>query len=211
MIDKRIEQFAEEHTSNESPFLYKLNRTTHLRTFYPNMLSGKVQGKFLEMLMYMLRPKRVLEIGTFTGYSALAMAQGMPEDSFLYTIEINEELEDFLHHTFNEAGEGKRIKLLMGDALEIIPELDEVFDFVFIDADKEQYIDYYEAVFRKVVSGGFILADNVLWGGKAVFDTKPPDKETKGIRSFNEHIKNDNRVDKVMLTLRDGLYLIRKL
>ena len=211
MIDKRIEQFAEDHTGDESALLYNLNRTTHLRTFYPNMLSGKVQGKFLEMLMYMLQPKRVLEIGTFTGYSALAMAQGMPEDSFLYTIEINEELEAFLHKTFNEAPEGKKIKLLIGNALDIVPRLDEVFDFAFIDADKEQYIDYYEAVLQKIVPGGFILADNVLWGGKAVFDLKPPDKETKGIRNFNEYVKNDKRVDKVMLTIRDGLYLLRKL
>ncbi len=210
MIDKQTEAYIEAHTSDENHFLYQLNRITHLRTFYPNMLSGKVQGKFLEMLMWMLRPQRVLEIGTFTGYSALAMAAGLPEKALLYTLENNEELERFLRKTFSETPDGKKIKLLMGDALSIIPTLNETFDFVFIDADKEQYTDYYEALFPKVKKGGFILTDNVLWGGKAVSDTKKPDKETLGIRRFNDHIKNDPRVEQVMLSIRDGLLLVRK-
>ncbi len=211
MTDGKTADYVENHTSDEDAFLYNLNRLTHLRTFYPNMLSGKVQGKFLEMLMFMLKPKRILEIGTFTGYSAIAMAKAVDNDALIYTVENNEELESFLNDTFSKSGYGDKIKLIMGDALKKIPELDETFNFVFIDADKEQYLEYYKAVFPKVIKGGFILADNVLWGGKAAADIKNPDKETKGIRLFNDFVKNDDRVEQVMLTIRDGLLLIRKI
>ncbi len=211
MIDKETEAYIEAYTSDERPYLYQLNRLTHLRTFYPNMLSGKVQGKFLEMLMRMLRPFRVLEIGTFTGYSALSMAAGLSNGALLYTLENNDELIPFLQNIFSELPGGEKIKLLQGDALQTIPTINETFDFVFIDADKEQYTDYYETLFPKVKRGGFILTDNVLWGGKAVADIKKPDKETIGIRHFNNHIKNDSRVEQVMLSIRDGLLLIRKI
>jgi predicted O-methyltransferase YrrM len=210
MTTPEINYYIENHTTAEDDFLYELNRLTHLRTFYPNMLSGRVQGKFLEMLMHMLKPGRVLEIGTFTGYSAVAMAKALDSGALLYTLENNEELESFLTETLSKSGQGDKIKLIMGDALQIIPRLNETFDFVFIDADKEQYLDYYNAVFPKVKNGGFILADNVLWGGKAAAEIKNPDKETKGIRAFNDFVMNDDRVEQVMLTIRDGLLLMRK-
>ena len=210
MIEKKIEAYLEAHTSDEAPLLYKLNRETHIKTFYPNMLSGKVQGKFLEMVVRMLQPKRILEVGTFTGYSALSMAQALPEEGMLVTLESNEEIIDFARKFFEESPVGEKISLLQGNALELIPQLDETFDLVFIDADKEQYIDYYEAAFPKLRTGGFMLADNVLWGGKAVSSDKRPDKETIGIRKFNDHVAADPRVEQVMLSIRDGLLLVRK-
>ena len=210
MINKEIEQYIEEHTTNENEVLYKLNRATHLKTFYPNMLSGHVQGKFLEMISYMIRPQFILEIGTFTGYSAICLAKGLAPGGKLITLESNEEMENFALEYIGMSEMDDRIELMMGDALEMIPGLNDQIDLVFIDADKEQYTDYYELVLPKVRDGGFILADNVIWGGKAVHD-KNPDKETKGIRRFNEHVKNDPRVEQVMLSVRDGLMLIRKL
>ena len=210
MIKKEIEQYIEEHTTNENEVLYKLNRATHLKTFYPNMLSGHVQGKFLEMISYMIRPQFILEIGTFTGYSAICLAKGLAPGGKLITLESNEEMENFALEYIGMSEMDDRIELMMGDALEMIPGLNDQIDLVFIDADKEQYTDYYELVLPKVRDGGFILADNVIWGGKAVYD-KNPDKETKGIRRFNEHVKNDPRVEQVMLSVRDGLMLIRKL
>ncbi len=209
MIQKEIEQYIESHTTPEDDVLYKLNRTTYLKTFYPNMLSGHVQGKFLEMVSHMIRPQFILEIGTFTGYSAICLAKGLVPGGKLITFESNEEMENFASEYISKAGMDNRIELIMGDALQIIPALDQVFDLMFIDADKEQYVDYYELALPKLRKGGFILADNVLWGGKAVHDKKP-DKETQGIRRFNEHVKNDSRVEQVILSIRDGLLLIRK-
>lgn len=210
MLDKNIEVYLENHTSDESKLLYELNRETHLKTFYPNMLSGKVQGKFLEMVVRMLRPKKILEIGTFTGYSALSMAHALPDDGVLITLESNEEIVGFARRFFDQSPYKERIRLLEGNAKELIPTLEEDFDLVFIDADKEQYVDYYELVLPRVKTGGFILADNVLWGGKAVHSDKQPDKETKGIRRFNDHVASDPRVEQVMLSIRDGLLLVCK-
>jgi len=175
------------------------------------MLSGNVQGKFLEMICRMLQPKRVLEIGTFTGYSAIAMAQGLNNDALIYTIEVNEEMESFIHEYISKSGLEKKIKLLMGDALEIIPTLEEEFDLVFIDADKEQYVDYYKLAKTKLKKGGFILADNVLWSGKVIESSSKTDKETQGIVEFNEFVNNDPEVEQLMLSIRDGLMLIRKI
>ena len=211
MLKKEITEYIENHTSNENELLYELNRQTHLKTFYPNMLSGKVQGKFLEMIVHMLQPQRILEIGTFTGYSALAMAGALPEDGLLITIDNNEEIVSFAKNYFDQSQLNNKIQFLQGDARKLIPQIDEVFDLVFIDADKEQYVDYYELALSKLRKGGFILADNVLWGGKAVFNDKRPDKETTGIRKFNEYVSHDERVEQVMLSIRDGLLLIRKL
>ncbi len=211
MIDEKISEYIENHTSDENPLMAVLNRETHLKTFYPNMLSGKVQGKFLEMVVQMLQPKRILEIGTFTGYSALAMAKALSDDGLLYTLDNNEEIEIFARRFFDRCGYGSKIRFLLGDALIIIPKLEETFDLVFIDAEKAQYLNYYEAALKKLRKGGFVLADNVLWGGKAVYVDKKPDKETHGIREFNDFIKQDNRVEQVMLSIRDGLMLIRKL
>jgi caffeoyl-CoA O-methyltransferase len=211
MIKKEISAYIEAHTSEENELLYTLNRQTHLKTFYPNMLSGKVQGKFLEMVVHMLQPRRILEIGTFTGYSALAMASALPEKALLITIDNNEEIVSFAKSFFAQSELNHKIQFLQGDARKLIPGLNEVFDLVFIDADKEQYVDYYEAALQKVRRGGFLLADNVLWGGKAVFNDKRPDKETLGIRRFNDYVAQDNRVEQVMLSIRDGLLLVRKL
>lgn len=210
MIDKKIEAYIESHTTDESELLYQLNRETHIKTFYPNMLSGKVQGKFLEMIVRMLQPLNVLEIGTFTGYSAMAMAAALPKDGKIITIDNNEEIIEFATKFFNKSDVSSKIHLIKGDAIKIIPELNESFDLVFLDADKEQYVDYYNLVFPKVKKGGFILADNVLWGGKAVYSEKKADKETLGIRRFNDFVAHDNRVEQVMLSIRDGLLLICK-
>ncbi|MBN2615004.1 MAG: class I SAM-dependent methyltransferase [Bacteroidales bacterium] len=210
LLDKTIDIYLENHTTDESQLLYELNRETHLKTFYPNMLSGKVQGKFLEMVVRMIQPRNILEIGTFTGYSALSMAQALPEDGMLTTLESNEEIVAFARRFFDQSPYKGKIRLLEGNAKELIPTLDERFDLVFIDADKEQYVDYYELVLPLVKRGGFILADNVLWGGKAVHTDKNPDKETVGIRLFNDHVAADPRVEQVMLSVRDGLLLMCK-
>ena len=211
MIKKEIATYIEAHTTDETPLLHDLNRQTHLKTFYPNMLSGKVQGKFLEMIVHMLQPHRILEIGTFTGYSALAMAGALPKDGLLLTIDNNEEIVSFAKNYFNLSQLNNKIQFLQGDARKLIPQIDEIFDLVFIDADKEQYVDYYELALSKLRKGGFILADNVLWGGKAVFNDKKVDKETRGIRKFNDFVAKDQRVEQVLLSIRDGLLLIRKL
>jgi len=211
MTDEKISAYIYKYSSEEDALLYALNRETHLKTFYPNMLSGKVQGKFLEMVVRMLQPGRILEIGTFTGYSALAMARALPEDGLLYTLDNNEEIESFARRFFEQAAYGSKIRFILGNALQTIPMLNETFDLVFIDADKMHYPDYYEASLKKLRKGGFILADNVLWGGKVVEKSKYPDKETRGVMAFNELVKNDSRVEQVMLPIRDGLMLIRKL
>jgi len=210
MLDSQIEKYIEDHTTPESELLKELNRQTYLRTFYPRMLSGNVQGKFLEMICRMLKPKRILEIGTFTGYSAIAMAQGLPKDGLIYTLEVNEEMERFIHEYISKSGLEKKIKLFIGDALEIIPSLEEEFDLVFINADKEQYVDYYKLAKTKLKKGGFIIADNVLWSGKVIENSSKTDKETRGIIEFNEFVKNDVEVEQVTLSIRDGLMLIRK-
>jgi len=210
MIDPKIEAYIETHTTPEIEILKELNRQTHLRTFYPRMLSGHIQGKFLEMVCQMMQPKKVLEIGTFTGYSAIAMALGLPDDALIYTIEVNEEMEAFINEYVKKSGMENKIRLVMGNALEIIPTLDDTFDLVFIDADKEQYVDYYKLAKDKLRPGGFIIADNVIWSGKVLERSSKTDKETQGIVAFNEYVKNDPEVEQVMLSIRDGLLLIRK-
>lgn len=206
----KTEQYLHNYSGSEADILHKIWRETNLKTFYPNMVSGKVQGKFLQMIVKMLKPEKILEIGTFTGYSAVAMGLALPENSKLITIDNNEEIETMAKGFFKEAGLDKKITMMIGDAVKIIPGLEMEFDLVFIDADKEQYIDYYKTVFPKVKSGGFILADNVLWGGKVLEPLTKTDKETQGIKDFNKMVNNDQRVEKVMLSIRDGLYLIRK-
>jgi len=210
MLSKEINEYIEAYTTDETPLLYELNRETHQKTFYPNMLSGKVQGKFLEMIVAMLKPKRILEIGTFTGYSALAMAQALPDDGYLITIDRNEEIAGFAKRYFDKYESPSKIKFIEGDAMEIISELNETFDLIFIDADKSQYTDYYQLSFSKLRKGGFFLADNVLWGGKVVEDNHP-DKETTGIRNFNDFVREDDRVEQVLVSVRDGLLLIHKI
>ena len=211
LLNEKLDQYIEEHTTSEDAVLQELSRETHLKTYYPRMLSGKVQGKFLEMIVQMIKPNRILEIGTFTGYSAIALAKGLPENGKIITLEVNPEMEIFIRKFIEKSGLGNKIELVIGDAVDLIPKMEEQFELVFIDADKEQYIDYYNLSMEKLKPGGFILADNVLWSGKVLETDKKSDKETKGIKAFNEFIKNDPRVEQVIISVRDGLMLARKI
>lgn len=208
--DDAIFEYARQHSSPEDEVLAALNRETHLRTVYPNMLSGHLQGKFLEMVIHLLAPRRILEIGTFTGYSAICMARGLAQGGLLHTIDINDETLLIAKKYIHLAALEDKIILHTGNAMDIITNLPEIFDLVFIDADKPQYISYYNAVFDKLRIGGIILADNVFWGGKVLNENKYPDRETKGILDFNKFVSEDVRVQKVMIPLRDGLLMIRK-
>jgi len=204
------EDYITSHSDSEPDYLAKLNRITHLRMINPRMLSGHFQGRVMAMFCHMIQPKTVLEIGTFTGYSALSMAEGMPEDGVLHTIDYDEELESFLKDVFAGSEQGHKIKLHIGDALTEISRLNEIFDLVFIDADKEEYLAYYEAVLPKLRTGGYILVDNTLWDGKVLKPVDPKDRETIAIMKFNDFVARDIRVEKVLLPVRDGLTLIRK-
>jgi len=207
----KLENYITDHTSAEQEVLRELNRETHVKVLFPRMMSGHLQGKFLQMVSWMIRPGRVLEIGTYTGYSAICLAGGLKEQGVVHTIEINPELEDIILKYVVKAGLSDKIKLHIGDAIDIIPDLDETFDLVFIDADKENYLNYYHLVFDKVREGGFILADNALWDGKVVEDKKRYDKETEGIIKFNDFVQNDGRVENVLLPVRDGIMIVRKI
>jgi len=206
-----LEDYITTHSDLEPDYLAKLNRITHLRMINPRMLSGHFQGRVLAMFCHMIQPKTVLEIGTFTGYSAISMAEGMPEDGVLHTIDYDDELESFLNDVFAKSEQGHKIKLHIGDALTVIAGMNEIFDLVFIDADKEEYQAYYEAVLPKVRPGGYMLVDNTLWDGKVLKPVDPKDKETIAIMTFNEFIAKDTRIEKVLLPVRDGLTLIRKI
>lgn len=210
MIDSRIEKYSEEHSSDQSDVLNELFRETHLKVMHPRMLSGKQQGRFLSMLSHMIRPKAVMEIGTYTGYSAICLAEGLPNGGEIHTIELDPELEQIASKYFKKAGLDQQIIQYFGDASNIIPELDLLFDLVFIDADKENYSMYFCLVFDLVRPGGYILVDNVLWSGKVIETVKKGDKDTAGIIEFNTLVQNDDRVENVLLPLRDGLMLIRK-
>jgi len=207
-LPKKISTYAEKHTNEESVVLKQLNRQTHLKVMLPQMLSGKLQGQLLRMVSYMIRPMKILEIGTFTGYSAICLAEGMASGGVLYTIDKDPELTDMAQSYFKKAGMSKRIKALTGIALDIIPKLKGKFDIVFIDADKENYSNYFDQVIDKVKKGGFIIADNVLWGGKVLGNTR--DKETVGIKAFNKKVLADDRVENLLLPIRDGLMILRK-
>jgi len=209
--DDPVNEYALRHSSPEDDILTGLYRETYLQTVYPNMISGPMQGKLLEMISKMIKPARILEIGTFTGYSAICLARGLAKDGILHTIDINDETRDMAIRYFALAGLADRIITHTGDAVSVIPMIDESFDLVFIDADKEQYIKYYHTVFGKLRTGGYILADNVLWGGKVLHEVKYADKETRGIHEFNIFVSRDNRVEKLLIPVRDGLFLIRKL
>lgn len=210
MIDPKIENYSEEHSSNHSAILNELYRETHLKVMHPRMLSGQQQGRFLSMLSHMIRPKAILEIGTYTGYSAICLAEGLSKEGKIHTLELDPELEKIANKYFKKAGVEKQIIQYFGDALEIIPSLDILFDLVFIDADKNNYANYYRLIFDKVRSGGYILVDNVLWSGKVIESLKKGDKDTLGIIEFNTLVQQDERVENVLLPIRDGLMLIRK-
>jgi len=203
-----IARYVEQHTSAESDLLKKISRDTHAQVLMPRMLSGHVQGRFLAMISQFIRPAFILEIGTYTGYSAICLAEGLAPNGKLITIDVNEELESRVRGYFQQAGIASKVEYHIGDAANIIPTLDVMFDLVFIDADKENYSLYYELVFDKVKIGGAILADNVLWSGK-VTQTKM-DKDTRALVEFNKKVNNDTRVEALLLPLRDGIMMLRK-
>lgn len=211
LIDHTIEAYCEAHTSPESELLYRLNRQTNLETVNPRMISDQLQGQFLTFISKMLRPERILEIGTFTGYSALCLAEGLTATGELHTIEVNVEYEDRIRKYFSQSPIEKQTILHIGDALQVVPKLDMTWDLVFIDAEKEDYMSYYEAVLPSVRKGGFILADNVLWNGKVVQEAVGNDRDTRAILTFNDHIQNDRRVRNLLLPFRDGIMIIEKL
>jgi len=204
-----IQKYAEDHTSPESEILKLVNRHTHAHVLMPRMLSGHMQGRILSMISHMVKPTTILEIGTYTGYSAICLAEGLKPGGKLITIDINEELENTVHGYFKTSGFAGVIDYRIGNALEIIPSLQMNFDLVFIDADKENYSRYYDLVINRVPLGGYILADNVLWSGK-VLDERP-DKDTKAIQEFNRNVQNDTRVENVLLPVRDGIMVMRKI
>jgi len=208
-MNKKLEQYIEEFSTPEDPVLEDLYRQTHIRFVNPNMVSGHVQGKLLELISLMINPESILEIGTFTGYSAICLARGLRPGGKLITIELNDELTAFSQSFFDRAGVASKITQLTGKAQDIIPALDLAFDLVFIDGDKREYIDYYRLIIGKVKPGGFILADNVFWGGK-VFEPGTNDPQAMGIINFNEMIRQETIIDNVIIPLRDGLMLIRK-
>lgn len=210
-LPENISAYAEDHTSSESNLLARVNRDTHAKVLQPRMLSGHLQGRILATFSHMLRPKHVLEIGTYTGYSALCFAEGLANGGIIHTIDINEELEQRIKDYFNDSPYAEQIKLHIGNALEIIPGLHETWDLVFIDADKENYIRYYEMVLDRVRPGGYIIADNVLWSGKVLDDPSSLDLDTRTIVEFNDLIQQDRRVENVLFPVRDGLMVCRKL
>jgi len=208
ILDPSLSRYAEQLTIPESDLLKRINRETHAHILKSRMLSGHLQGRLLAMLSKMIEPKTILEIGTYTGYSAICLAEGLKSGGKLTTIDINEELEDRVRQYFRLAELELVIDYRIGNALEIIPQLMGPFDIVFIDADKENYARYYDLVFNLVPLGGYILADNVLWSGK-VLDDKP-DKDTRAIKDFNEKIQHDSRVENILLPVRDGIMIARK-
>lgn len=209
-ISKELDKYVCSHTEQESEVLYELNRKTHLEVLQPRMLSGQFQGRALSMFSHMIKPKTILEIGTYTGYSAICLAEGLELGGKVITIDRNEELEDRVKETFWKAGLAETIDFRIGDAMQIIPKLDEKFDLVFIDADKSNYGNYYDMVIDKVPSGGFILLDNVLWSGKVLKDAEPGDIDTKALIDLNKRLHDDTRVQNVLLPIRDGLTILRK-
>ena len=209
-MNKELENYILSHTNTEDPLLTELTRETHIKTMFPRMLSGHLQGRFLEMVSHMINPSAILEIGTFTGYSAICLARGLKGGGLLHTIDVDPELEYLAKNYFERAGLQAKIHQHIGNAIDIIPVLDHTFDLVFIDADKENYLSYYNLVFDKVNAGGFILADNALWDGKVILSDGKSDKETRGIKEFNEFVHHDKRVENMLLPLRDGIMMLRK-
>ena len=209
-LSSEIENYSLSHTSEENDLLKDLNRQTHVQVLQPRMLSGHLQGRILSMFSCMIRPSRVLEIGTYTGYSALCIAEGISENGKIITIDSNKELELFTRTYFSKSKFNNQIEFIVGNALNVIPQLEETWDLVFIDADKENYLNYYELVLKNVRKGGFIIADNVLWSGKVTQEISSNDNETYGIVEFNKKVNEDSRVENVLVPVRDGLMVLRK-
>lgn len=208
-IDKDLLNYVESNSQKEPQLLKELNRETHLKVLNPRMLSGSYQGRLLSLLSKIISPKSVLEIGTYTGYSALCIAEGLDKNGIIDTIDINEELQEIQNKYFKKSGFKKQIYQHVGNALDIIPKIDKCFDLVFLDADKENYPEYYNLVIDKIVSGGILIADNVLWSGK-VIDKKDSDLTTIKLIEFNNLVQNDKRVETMILPIRDGLSICRK-
>jgi predicted O-methyltransferase YrrM len=211
LISKALDQYSEQYTTAEMPVLAALNRETNMKIPMPVMLSGHLQGALLQMISHMVQPKNVLEIGTYTGYSAICLAQGLQEGGHLHTVDINEELEDICFSYFCKAGLEDKITQHIGNASEIIPGLAGPFELVFIDADKQNYHLYYDLVINKVPIGGYILADNVLYDGEVVLPVEEQSKNARAIHAFNEKVRQDKRVEHVLLPVRDGIMLMRKI
>lgn len=210
LLSEPIENYISNHSSPEDEILYDLYRETHLKIDHPRMLSGAVQGQFLQMMAQLTNAQSILEIGTYTGYSAICMARGMKTGGRLHTIDIKEELFEIAHKYFVKAGLENKITQHIGNALDIIPTLNMAFDLVFIDADKNNYPQYLDLVIDKLTPGGLLIADNVLWSGKVLEEIQPEDKDTPGVIEFNKKVQNDPRLENVLLPLRDGLMLARK-
>ena len=205
-----IEQYILDHTEPEPEYLYRLWRATNVHLLRGRMASGHLQGRLLKMLVQMIRPQHILEVGTFSGYSAICMAEGLTPGGKVYTFEINDEMEDFTRPWIENSAVADRIEFIIGDAITEAPKLGITFDMAFIDGDKRTYLETYEMVLKILRPGGFILADNTLWDGHVLETPKPDDRQTKGIEDFNDYLRNDDRVENVILPLRDGLTLIRK-
>jgi predicted O-methyltransferase YrrM len=211
LIDRNIQYYCDNHTSDESRLLYELYRETHLTTPYPRMLSSKSQGAFLQMISRMLQPERVLELGTFTGYSTISLAEGLTNNGLIVTIEKNPEMEDIIRKYIVKAGLEDKVKLLIGDALELIPAFNETWDLIFIDADKINCLTYYNMLLPFLSDKGMMLVDNVLWSGKVIEDIKCNDRDTQAIVSFNAFVQQDVRVKNMILPFRDGMMMIQKI
>jgi len=205
------ETYILNHIDGEDKLLTELYRKAHVQLLRPRMLAGHLQGRILKMLVRMHRPQRMLEIGTYTGYATLCLAEGLPDDGEIHTVEMDDEMEDFIRENFKRSPFKDKIRLHIGDVREIIPRLDGLFDMVYIDGDKREYCDYFDLVFDRVRQGGIILADNTLWNGKVLETPLPNDQQTLGIVRFNEKMKEDRRIEKIILPLRDGLTVIYKL
>lgn len=208
LLSEELTNYLDRHCEPEDELLKHINRETHLKVLMPRMLSGHYQGRLLSMLSKMMRPERILEIGTYTGYATLCLAEGLTDTGLIHTIDINSELEEMVSENFKRSAFNKRIKYHIGNALDVIPGLDETFDLVFIDADKKNNSTYYNLIFEKVRPGGLIIVDNVLWSGKVLAENQ--DKDTREISQFNLMVNSDPRVEKLILPVRDGLFMVLK-
>ncbi|WP_073094639.1 O-methyltransferase [Cyclobacterium lianum] len=212
MISEELLAYSMQHSTAEDELLADISRQTHLKVLKPRMLSGPLQGKLLEMLVRISGAKRVLEIGTYTGYATICMARGLGDKGRIVSLDINEELETMVRNFFSRSGLAEKIDYRIGNALDLLPQIKEPFDFVFIDADKRNYVNYYDSVVGEMKPGGLILADNILWSGKVLAENrKKLDKDTAAILAFNERVRQDPRVENVVLPIRDGIMLVRKL
>ena len=208
-LPEKIDNYVVAHSQKEPELLQQLNKETWQKVLNPRMLSGGYQGRILAMISKLIQPKTILEIGTYTGYSALCLAEGMQKNGMLFTVDKNEELEDFAKKYFEQSPYNTQIKQLVGNALDIIPTINEKFDLVFIDADKANYPTYFEMIIGKMNSGGVILSDNVLWSGKVVEKIEPNDKDTNALLEYNDMLNNDDRIETILLPIRDGLSISR--